>query len=283
MFAPADGKVSVVQDGLEDNIVGETDEENPAGNHICLEIGEGRFVLMAHLQKGSVLVSTGEVVHAGQPLAKCGNSGNTSHPHLHIQVQNAARIFVTGAPRARTYPILFRGAALFRGKHEVAGAPFFVRRNDEINTEAAENAGAIERPSNVTAPNPQSGLPSSSLAAPQVQETLLFAQQPPVVVETFPLSGARDVPSGETEIRVRFSKPMEDGSWSWSTAWENSTPTSTAPPRYLSDDRTCVMKVRLDPGHTYGWWLNSGSFHNFKDSTGRPAVPYLLIFQTKPN
>jgi RNA polymerase sigma-70 factor (ECF subfamily) len=44
-----------------------------------------------------------------------------------------------------------------------------------------------------------------------------------------------------------------------------------------------VAKVKLEPGKTYAFWLNSNNFHNFKDNDGRPAVPYLLIFQTKPN
>jgi Flp pilus assembly protein TadD/predicted Ser/Thr protein kinase len=110
-----------------------------------------------------------------------------------------------------------------------------------------------------------------------------WAEQPPVVVETFPASGAVEVAPGETEIRVRFSKPMTDGSWSWSTAWENSTPESIGPPHYLDDQRTCVMKVRLEPGRTYAWWLNSEKFKNFTDRAGQPAVPYLLTFQTGSN
>jgi hypothetical protein len=111
----------------------------------------------------------------------------------------------------------------------------------------------------------------------------ILADQPPVVVETQPIADTRDVQPGETEIRVRFSKEMADGSWSWSTAWQNSTPESIGPPHYLADQRTCVMKVRLEPGRTYAWWLNSDKFKNFTDRAGRPAVPYLLIFQTKPN
>jgi len=110
-----------------------------------------------------------------------------------------------------------------------------------------------------------------------------LAEQPPVVVETFPVSGARDVVPGETEIRVRFSKPMADGSWSWSTAWENSTPESIGDPHYLDDQRTCLLKVRLEPGHSYAWWLNSEQFKNFRDRAGQPAVPYLLTFETKSN
>ena len=118
---------------------------------------------------------------------------------------------------------------------------------------------------------------------PTADDSYTLAGQPPVVVETFPVSGARGVVPGEAEIRVRFSKPMTDDSWSWSTAWENSTPESVGAPHYLDDQRTCVMKVRLEPGRTYAWWLNSDKFKNFADQAGQPAVPYLLIFQTKPN
>jgi hypothetical protein len=110
----------------------------------------------------------------------------------------------------------------------------------------------------------------------------LLAGQPPVVVETFPIAGSRNVVPGEAEIRVRFSKPMQDGSWSWSTVWTNSTPQMIGSPRFLDDGRTCVVKVRLEPGRSYAWWLNSEEAKNFTDRAGRPAVPYLFTFQTQP-
>jgi len=106
---------------------------------------------------------------------------------------------------------------------------------------------------------------------------------PPVVVETDPPAGAHDVPPGETEIRVRFSKPMTDGSWSWSTAWENSTPAVIGDPHYAADGTICIIKVKLAPGTSYGYWLNSEKFKNFQDREGRPAIPYLLTFRTKNN
>jgi hypothetical protein len=120
-------------------------------------------------------------------------------------------------------------------------------------------------------------------AAISTEDDLTFAEQPPVVVETFPVSGTRDAPPGETEIRVRFSKPMTDGSWSWCTAWENSTPEFIGDPHYEKDGRTCALKVKLETGRTYAFWLNSEKFNNFTDHAGQPAVPYLLIFQTKSN
>jgi RNA polymerase sigma-70 factor (ECF subfamily) len=41
-----------------------------------------------------------------------------------------------------------------------------------------------------------------------------------------------------------------------------------------------VLPVQLEPNHTYGFWLNSAKFGNFKDRQQRSAVPYLLVFKT---
>lgn len=105
---------------------------------------------------------------------------------------------------------------------------------------------------------------------------------PPVVVKTLPEAGAKNVAPGEYLIKVTFSKKMEDDSWSWSTAWENSTPDFIGKPQYDAAHRTCSVKVKLEPNKTYGFWLNSENYHNFRDAGGRPAVPYLLTFKTKP-
>jgi len=103
----------------------------------------------------------------------------------------------------------------------------------------------------------------------------------PVVVKTFPESGSKDVSPGVVEIKVKFSKEMRDGSWSWATAWQDSTPEMVEKPKYEADHKTCVIKVKLEPNKTYGYWINSPKFGNFKDATGHSAVPYLLVFQTK--
>jgi hypothetical protein len=103
----------------------------------------------------------------------------------------------------------------------------------------------------------------------------------PVVVKTVPQAGSKDVSPGVMEIKVTFSKDMTDQSWSWSTAWKNSSPESIGKPRYDADHRTCVIKVKLEPNKAYGYWINSSSFHGFKDKQGHPAIPYLFVFQTK--
>lgn len=129
LLAPADGTIARAVDGFRDNAIGETDDQHLAGNYLSIDMGNGRFVVMAHLQNGSLLVSPGDRVRAGQPIARCGNSGNTSHPHLHLQVQNQPEIL---APDAETYPILFRDVTCLRRRHPRKDAPFFVRRNDLI-------------------------------------------------------------------------------------------------------------------------------------------------------
>lgn len=104
---------------------------------------------------------------------------------------------------------------------------------------------------------------------------------PPVVVKTVPEAGSTTVAPGGVEIKVTFSKPMRDQTWSWSSAWQGSEPEVVDKPKYQADGKTCVIKVKLVPGKTYGYWLNSEKFKNFKDTSGRPAVPYLLTFKTK--
>ena len=103
----------------------------------------------------------------------------------------------------------------------------------------------------------------------------------PVVVKTVPEAGSKEVSPGVVEIRVTFSKPMMDQSWSWSTAWKDSSPEFVGTPVYDADQRTCVVKVKLEPNKTYGYWLNSQNFHGFKDQQGHSAVPYLFVFKTK--
>lgn len=104
---------------------------------------------------------------------------------------------------------------------------------------------------------------------------------PPVVIKTVPEAGSSDVDPTLTEIKVTFSKEMQDGSWSWSTLSKESFPEGTGKPKYLADKRTCVLPVKLEGGKTYAIWVNSAKFGNFKDAQGKSAVPYLLVFKTK--
>jgi RNA polymerase sigma-70 factor (ECF subfamily) len=123
---------------------------------------------------------------------------------------------------------------------------------------------------------------AGAAAEPQKKDdSVSLAKAPPVVVRALPQSGAADVDATIAEIRVTYSKDMQDGSWSWSTWGDGTFPQTTGKPRYDADRRTCILPVKLEPGHTYAIWLNSEKFGNFKDADGRKAVPYLLVFETK--
>jgi murein DD-endopeptidase MepM/ murein hydrolase activator NlpD len=60
-----------------------------AGNHVVIRLRHTpAFVALAHLRAGSIDVAPGEEVAAGQRIAACGNSGNSTQPHVHLQVMD---------------------------------------------------------------------------------------------------------------------------------------------------------------------------------------------------
>lgn len=61
------------------------------GNHIVLDLGDNRYALYAHLQRHSAVVRPGDHVALGQQIARCGNSRNSSEPHLHFQIMDRSR------------------------------------------------------------------------------------------------------------------------------------------------------------------------------------------------
>jgi hypothetical protein len=87
------------------------------GNHVVLDLGGGVYAALAHLQRRSVRVRPGDVVRAGTVIANCGNSGNSSEPHLHLQLMDHPR-----AVLADGIPFTFAGAGLPRNG-EVLVAP----------------------------------------------------------------------------------------------------------------------------------------------------------------
>ncbi len=112
-------------------------------------------------------------------------------------------------------------------------------------------------------------------------EALSVPTVPPVVIRTVPEAGAKGVDPKLSEIKVTFSKGMMDQAWSWVPMSKETFPQMTGKPRYLNDNRTCILPVKLYPGTTYAIWINSDKFGNFRDSEGRSAIPYLLVFETR--
>ena len=67
-------------------------DNNLFGNYILISHKNNEYSLLAHLEYSSINVSIGEKVHQGDLIGKCGNSGNSSEPHLHFQVMNSSKI-----------------------------------------------------------------------------------------------------------------------------------------------------------------------------------------------
>jgi hypothetical protein len=119
-------------------------------------------------------------------------------------------------------------------------------------------------------------------ALAQSAKQVTVKNMPPSVVKTVPAAGATDVDPALKEVSFTFSKDMMDGSWSACQISDETFPKpGDGKMHYLSDKRTCVMPVSLEPGKTYVIWLNRGQFMNFKDTSRNPSIPYLLVFQTK--
>lgn len=70
-----------------------------AGNHVVIR-RDGALVLLAHLRAGSVRPRLGDHVSVGEMIGECGNSGNSTEPHLHIQVSDSVEQNGRGIPLA---------------------------------------------------------------------------------------------------------------------------------------------------------------------------------------
>jgi hypothetical protein len=106
ILSPVDGTVAYAEDGHVDIAASRwrriSNRDAPAGNYIAIEIAAdelraGRevpsvYILLCHLKQGSVRVSAGQRVQIGDVIGQCGNSGNTTAPHLHMHAQDRAKI-----------------------------------------------------------------------------------------------------------------------------------------------------------------------------------------------
>lgn len=82
-----------VAEGLPRELLGPT---GVLGNHVVLRLADGSCFVLAHLRRGSVTVRRGDRVVVRERVASCGNSGNTTEPHLHCHRQDVPSTFVAG-------------------------------------------------------------------------------------------------------------------------------------------------------------------------------------------
>ncbi|MDF2146877.1 M23 family metallopeptidase [Knoellia sp. p5-6-4] len=150
ILAPAGGTVVAAHDGAPDHsarrsqltlvpyMLGQARRARAgateiAGNHVMIALADpGPFVLLAHLRRGTVRVAPGDVVAIGDQVGECGNSGNSTQPHVHVQVTDS-----TDWPTARGIPMLFRP----RRAGDGAPVPPWMPGEDEIVDAGAPRAG----------------------------------------------------------------------------------------------------------------------------------------------
>jgi len=89
LLAPCDGEVVLSVDGIKDNIPGSMNPIFATGNTVLIKTSNNEYILLAHFKQHSIKVKQGDVVKRGQILGLCGNSGNSSEPHLHFHIQDA--------------------------------------------------------------------------------------------------------------------------------------------------------------------------------------------------
>lgn len=88
LFAPCDGEVVLVVDGIKDNEPGKMNPVYVPGNTVIIETKNNEYLFFAHFKQHSIKVKEGQTIKQGKLLGLCGNSGNSSEPHLHFHVQN---------------------------------------------------------------------------------------------------------------------------------------------------------------------------------------------------
>lgn len=88
LFAPCDGTVVSVIDGIKDNEPGIFNSVHILGNSVIIQTANNEYLFFAHFKQNSIVVKQGQKVKQGQLLGHCGNSGRSSEPHLHFHIQN---------------------------------------------------------------------------------------------------------------------------------------------------------------------------------------------------
>ena len=82
--AVRDGKVTVAYNKMKTNRGGP--HYNSMGNHIKIDHGDGSIAIYMHFKPDGVLVEVGETVFQWDVIGLAGNTGNSTGPHLHLQV-----------------------------------------------------------------------------------------------------------------------------------------------------------------------------------------------------
>ena len=109
VLAAAPGRVSRLRDGVADVSIraggAPNVEGRECGNGVVIDHGGGWETQYCHLARGSLKVKVGDVVKAGQPIARVGLSGDTEFAHLHLSVRRNGTVVDPFAPKPGAGPL----------------------------------------------------------------------------------------------------------------------------------------------------------------------------------
>ena len=88
VYAPLNGVVVDIENNIKDNRIGQTNQRQPLGNYVMIKHSTNEFSLIGHLKQHSIKVNIGDEITDNVMIGLCGNSGNSSEPHIHFQVSN---------------------------------------------------------------------------------------------------------------------------------------------------------------------------------------------------
>jgi hypothetical protein len=109
LTAPCDGEIVMAVDGVKDNIPGVMNPMMALGNCVILKTDNNEFLFFAHFKNHSIQVKEGQKVKQGQLLGLCGNTGNSSEPHLHFHIQNVENINIATGVKCYFDKIIVNG------------------------------------------------------------------------------------------------------------------------------------------------------------------------------
>ena len=109
VLAPGDGVIIQVINGSFDVLVGERDRSVGVGNAVIIDHQNGEYSLICHFKHNSIKVKVNDKVKQGDALGLCGNTGNTTQPHIHFNLQDGPRMHNSKALPAQFSKILVDG------------------------------------------------------------------------------------------------------------------------------------------------------------------------------
>ena len=109
IFAPCRGEIVLVVDGIKDNKPGQLNPYYLPGNTVILRTNNDEYLIFGHFKQHSIIVFEGQIVAQDELLGLCGNSGNSSEPHLHFHIQNVEDMNVANGVKCYFEKVIING------------------------------------------------------------------------------------------------------------------------------------------------------------------------------